>query len=207
MGRKRQELLGVSLTRIAARGVDLKELRNGVAVAKAEATRRIATSAAEIRKNIQSYELFFLLNGHVCPLTSQFDHAVAKGLPNIFPAIDLLLAVELGYGVLAGIQDLAKTRGVLRFEVAEEGESFEGMRFPAKCRKGEIVVRDDDGVVASLFQGPDKRTKLQPTSTDLLVLVFAAPTTLLQATTDAEDALWKVLNPCARECFVQKGTL
>ncbi len=202
-----EESLGVTLTCIAARDVDLEKLGHAVANVKAKAENRIAVSAAEIRRNIHSYELFFHRYGHTCPITSQFDQALVRGLPNIFPAVDLLVAVELSHGVLAGIQDLAKTQGSLRLELANAGESFDGMRFLSTCRQGEVVVRDAKGIIASLFLGPDKRTKLRSTSTDLLVLLFAVPATLPQSISDAIDAFCAVLDTCCRDCVVQKNAL
>jgi DNA/RNA-binding domain of Phe-tRNA-synthetase-like protein len=43
------------------------------------------------------------------------------------------------------------------------------------CKKEEIVLRDETGIVCSLFQGPDFRTKVDASSKNIVVYVFTAP--------------------------------
>jgi 4-hydroxy-3-methylbut-2-enyl diphosphate reductase IspH len=38
-----------------------------------------------------------------------------------------------------------------------------------------MVVRDSQSIVASYFQGPDKRTSVRPASRNLIFYAFAAP--------------------------------
>jgi DNA/RNA-binding domain of Phe-tRNA-synthetase-like protein len=60
-------------------------------------------------------------------------------------------------------------------DLAEEGETFRGMRAEVLCRKGEIVLRDSESIIATLFQGPDRRTRLNKDTKDIVFFVFSVP--------------------------------
>jgi DNA/RNA-binding domain of Phe-tRNA-synthetase-like protein len=49
------------------------------------------------------------------------------------------------------------------------------MRAEVLCRKGEIVVRDSEGIIATLFQGPNRRTRLSKDTKDIVFFVFSIP--------------------------------
>ncbi|NWF93666.1 MAG: hypothetical protein HXY46_12160 [Syntrophaceae bacterium] len=44
-----------------------------------------------------------------------------------------------------------------------------------RCKEREIVLRDQEGTVCSLFQGPDFKTKVNPSTKNIVVYVFTAP--------------------------------
>lgn len=44
-----------------------------------------------------------------------------------------------------------------------------------RCKEDEIVLRDGEGMVCSLFQGPDFKTRVEPTSKNIVVYIFTAP--------------------------------
>jgi DNA/RNA-binding domain of Phe-tRNA-synthetase-like protein len=44
-----------------------------------------------------------------------------------------------------------------------------------RCKEDEIVLRDGKGIVCSLFQGPDFKTRVEPASNNIVVYVFTAP--------------------------------
>jgi hypothetical protein len=185
--------IGAKVTCITARIVDLQRLELAVLEVKGRASSRMGRDLEQIKYSIDSFVSFFAAHRFECPLPSQFNKALNRGLPTIFPAVDLLLAVEMGFGVLAGIQDLSKVRGDLRFVLVSSDETFNGMRSKVICRRGELVIRDEEGIIASFFQGPDKRTKLLPSSTELLAFVFSAPETRRNSFEAAVDCLRSVL--------------
>jgi len=78
-------------------------------------------------------------------------------------------------GTLMGAQDAAAVKGSLVCDLAEEGETFGGMRAEVLCRKGEIVLRDSEGIIATLFQGPDRRTRLNKDTKDIIFFIFSVP--------------------------------
>jgi DNA/RNA-binding domain of Phe-tRNA-synthetase-like protein len=83
---------------------------------------------------------------------------------------------EMSHGILMAIQDLDRFEGPWRLDLAREGETFQGVSGRMiLCKEGEIVLRDEKDIVCSLFQGPDSRTKIDPSSRNIVVYVFTAP--------------------------------
>ena len=74
------------------------------------------------------------------------------------------------------IQDLDRFHGEWKLDLAQEGETFQGVSGKMiRCKEDEIVLRDGEGIVCSLFQGPDFKTRVEPTSKNIVVYIFTAP--------------------------------
>ncbi|MET8122536.1 hypothetical protein [Micromonospora sp. NPDC005189] len=145
---------------------------------RADALSVAATLEAEherIAQDIATTEAFFRAGGFRCPLPGQFASTRKKGLPPVPPLVRTLLHAEMTTGVLLGVQDGARVDGDLTFDLAQQGESFPGMRDTVVCRADEPVVRDATGIVASLFQGPDRRTRIEPGTTRPIFYAFGVP--------------------------------
>jgi DNA/RNA-binding domain of Phe-tRNA-synthetase-like protein len=78
-----------------------------------------------------------------------------------------------------------------------------------RCKEEEIVLRDGEGIVCSLFQGPDFKTRIEPVSKNIVVYVFTAPgiqeeqvsnglqlaVEILGKFGSGEEAWWEVFRP------------
>ena len=156
-------------------GADAGLAKEAVADAKLQALSRIEADKSLIRSRIDMFDSFFRRYGFKCPLPHQLSAVEKSGLPTISPFVDALLITELTHGLLMGIQDLDPIVNPLTYDLAAKGEQFSGMRGTITCRDNEMVVRDAQNIVASYFQGPDKRTSIRPTSRNLVFYAFAAP--------------------------------
>jgi len=157
-------------------GVDAEAARHAVAEAKRRAMDRIRADGLSIQGRIDRFETFFRDRGFKCPLSRQFARVQREdALPTVSPFVDALVSAEMAHGLLMGVQDCEPLSGALTFDLASEGEQFPGMRGPVTCRDNEMVLRDDEGIVASYFQGPDTRSAIQPTTRDLVFYAFSAP--------------------------------
>jgi DNA/RNA-binding domain of Phe-tRNA-synthetase-like protein len=78
-------------------------------------------------------------------------------------------------GLLMGAQDSSAIKGELLYDLAPQGETFQGMRKEVKCHEGELVLRDSEGIIAALFQGPDHRTRLKKETKDIVFFIFSVP--------------------------------
>lgn len=130
---------------------------------------------SRVLSRMQSFDKFFTENGFRSPLGHQFEMVRRKGLPPGSALVQVLLLAEMSTGLLMGAQDAAAIQGELVYDLAMEGETFKGMRGTVQCREGEIVLRDAEGIIASLFQGPDHRTRLAKATRDVIFFVFAVP--------------------------------
>jgi DNA/RNA-binding domain of Phe-tRNA-synthetase-like protein len=131
---------------------------------------------AQIEERIQLYGKFFQEWGYACPLPGHLKRTVEMGFPIVNLYIDGHIIAEMCQGILMAIQDLDRFQGAWTLDLAREGETFQGVSGKSViCKDGEIVLRDGEGIVCSLFQGPDSKTKVDPASKNVVVYVFAAP--------------------------------
>jgi DNA/RNA-binding domain of Phe-tRNA-synthetase-like protein len=158
---------------ITVRGVDPAALE--AALTSAQRSVSLSDPEPSVIRRIQAFESFFTQNGFRSPLADQLKHIQEKGLPGGSPLVKALLLSEMSSGLLMGEQDAAAIRGPLVCDLAEEGETFRGMRAEVLCRKGEIVLRDSEGIIATLFQGPDRRTRLNKDTKDVVFFIFSVP--------------------------------
>jgi hypothetical protein len=142
-----------------------------------------------VLSRIQAFDKFFTENGFRSPLGPQFEMVRSKGLSSGNPLVKALLLAEMSTGLLMGAQDAAAIQGELVYDLANAGESFKGMRGTVQCREGEIVLRDAEGIIASLFQGPDHRTRLAKTTRDVIFFVFAVPGIDLEQIQEGTDTI------------------
>jgi DNA/RNA-binding domain of Phe-tRNA-synthetase-like protein len=168
---------------------------------------RRRTSLAQIEERINLYDQFFKEWGYPCPLPGHFKRTIEMGFPIVNLYIDTHIIAEMCHGILMAIQDLDRFQGKWRLDLASEGETFQGVSGNMiRCKKEEIVLRDEEGIVCSLFQGPDFRTKVDASSKDIVVYVFTAPGVqeeqisngiqlaleILQKFGNGKDPWWKV---------------
>ena len=158
---------------------------------KIQAKQDINRKLGEIKESIGLYEAFFKKQKRQSPLSFQLNGVLQKGFPSINPFVDILILSEMQNGVLMGIQDLDKISGDLAVDLAQKGEEFEGFKNRIRCRKGEIVLRDAESIVASYFQGPDKKTSISPKTRNVILYAFFVPGIEKKCIQQAlEQAVW-----------------
>jgi DNA/RNA-binding domain of Phe-tRNA-synthetase-like protein len=171
--------------------------------------RRRAT-LAEVEKRIGLYDQFFKEWGYPCPLPDHLKRTVEMGFPIVNLYIDAHIIAEMNHAILMAIQDLDRFHGSWRLDLSQEGETFQGVSGRMiRCKEGEIVLRDDEGIVCSLFQGPDSKTKIDEITKNIVVYVFTAPgieeehvsdglhlaIEVLQKFGNGKDPWWKIFRP------------
>jgi hypothetical protein len=134
---------------------------------------RLQTEA--VTRRAAAFDSYFADQGLRSPLSGQIEMVRSKGLPSGSVLVQALLLSEISTGLLMGAQDASAVKGALVCDRARSGESFRGMRREVQCRPDEIVLRDDEGIIASLLQGPDHRTRLTPETKDVVFFVFSVP--------------------------------
>ena len=145
---------------------------------KRELLRKMRRKAnlVQIEESINLYDQFFREWGYPCPLPGHFKRTIEMGFPIVNLYIDTHIIAEMCHGILMAIQDQNQFYGQWRLDLADEGETFQGVSGKMiRCKEEEIVLRDEKGIVCSLFQGPDFRTKVDATSKNIVVYVFTAP--------------------------------
>jgi DNA/RNA-binding domain of Phe-tRNA-synthetase-like protein len=164
----------------------------------------------QLEERIHLYDQFFKDWGYPCPLPGHLKRTVEMGFPIVNLYIDTHIIAEMYHGILMAIQDLNRFHGEWRLDLANEGETFQGVSGRMICcKEEEIVLRDGKGIVCSLFQGPDFKTRVEPASKNIVVYVFTAPGILdehvsnglqlalemLEKFGNGKDPWWKVFKP------------
>ncbi len=131
---------------------------------------------SQIEERIYLYDQFFKDWGYPCPLPNHLRRAIEMGFPIVNLYIDTHIISEISHGILMAIQDLDRFEGEWELDLAKEGETFQSVSGRTIfCKEGEIILRDGLGIVCSLFQGPDFRTRIGNLSRNIVVYVFSAP--------------------------------
>jgi DNA/RNA-binding domain of Phe-tRNA-synthetase-like protein len=154
------------------------EKREDFKLHKRELLRKLKrrVTLAQIEERIHLYDEFFQEWRYPCPLPGHLKRTVEMGFPIVNLYIDAHIVAEMCQGILMAIQDLDRFRGTWTLDLAREGETFQGVSGKIViCKDAEIVLRDEEGIVCSLFQGPDSKTKVDPGSRNMVVYVFTAP--------------------------------
>jgi len=179
---------------------------------KRELLRKMRRKAnlVQVEEWIDLYDQFFKEWGYPCPLPGHLKRTIEMGFSIVNLYIDTHIMAEMCHGILMAIQDLSRFHGEWRLDLAKEGETFQGVSGKMiRCKEDEIVLRDEQGIVCSLFQGPDFRTRVDASSTDLVVYVFTAPgiqeqplsnglqlaIEILQKFGNGKDPWWRVFQP------------
>jgi len=137
---------------------------------------RRRTNLAQLEEWINLYDQFFKEWGYPCPLPSHFKRTIEMGFPIVNLFIDTHIIAEMCHGILMAIQDMDRFQGEWKLDLAQEGETFQGVSGKMiRCKEDEIVLRDKEGIVCSLFQGPDYKTRVEPASRNIVVYIFTAP--------------------------------
>ena len=147
-------------------------------LSKRELLRKMRRRAnlAQLEERINLYDQFFKEWGYPCPLPSHFKRTIEMGFPIVNLYIDTHIIAEMCHGILMAIQDMDRFQGEWKLDLAQEGETFQGVSGKMiRCKEDEIVLRDKEGIVCSLFQGPDYKTRVEPASKNIVVYVFTAP--------------------------------
>lgn len=171
---------------------------------------RRRTNLAQLEEWINLYDQFFKEWGYPCPLPSHFKRTIEMGFPIVNLFIDTHIIAEMCHGILMAIQDMDRFQGEWKLDLAQEGETFQGVSGKMiRCKEDEIVLRDKGGIVCSLFQGPDYKTRVEPASRNIVVYIFTAPgiqeehvsnglqlaLEILEKFGHGKDPWWKVFKP------------
>jgi hypothetical protein len=190
-------------TAVAATDVNPGAFKKQVC-AFAERTVKSLSAEDESRQmNLAEFERFFKVNEQEFPLTKQIASAASRGFPPVPNPVLALLALEAATGILMGVQNLDAIDSFVTLDCLESTESFIGMRGErVTSTTGQIVVRDKQSIIASLFRGPDKRTAVQPNGRNMLFYVFDTDTGLGESHDRAVEEITRLFPPNVGEASV-----
>jgi DNA/RNA-binding domain of Phe-tRNA-synthetase-like protein len=131
---------------------------------------RFAVGPVEHDPVAKAYVEYFRRYGNRYPVVHQAK-TVLSGQPVTSPSalVEAMFAAEVDSLVLTSGHDRQSLAGSLRVDVARAGDRYVKLNGKEQTLKpGDMVVRDDAGIIACVVYGPDFRTRLRPESTSAL---------------------------------------
>jgi DNA/RNA-binding domain of Phe-tRNA-synthetase-like protein len=129
-----------------------------------------------ISSRIEKYARFFEDFGYECPLPKHLKRTVHSGFPRYNLMVDAHFMAEMCTGILVAVTDYDRFQGKLVLDVADHGEICMGMgQRTFHTKAGEIILRDEKGIVCVLCQGADDKTKIVEESRNVLFYAYAVP--------------------------------
>jgi hypothetical protein len=190
-------------TAVTATAVNPGAFRKQVCAFAERTVKSLSAKDESRQRNLIEFERFFKDNEQEFPLTKQIASAASRGFPPVPNPILALLALEAATGILMGVQNLDAIDSFITLDCLESTESFIGMRGErVTSTVGQVVVRDKQSIIASLFRGPDKRTAVQPNGRNLLFYVFDTDTGLGESHDRAIEKITSLFPPNIGEASV-----
>ncbi len=207
--RIRREAPEIPFGMLVIHGVTLKAVRQCVKARERAALEAIQENEPRNQANLEAYARFFDAWGYPCPLPGQVQAIRAKGVPSAPALVQALLLCEASQGVLMGVQDWDLVRGDILWDLADPHEKLDGIKGTIRTKAGEPVFRDGLGILASYFQGPDRRIAVCDATHSVVFLALGAPgmsrTPLKTALEAAREILEGAFNRLEGPMFVEDG--
>lgn len=97
-----------------------------------------------------------------------------KAVPSRAALVEAMFMAELENQLLTAGHDASEVAGPVRVDVATDGESYVAFNGQAQALKGgDMVMRDTHGVISSVLNGPDQRTRIRPETERVVFAVYA----------------------------------
>ena len=111
---------------------------------------------------VQSYAGYFDKWGKTYPIEFQIN-SIKKGktFPQVSTHVDCMFMAELENRILTSGHDRDEIQGRLVYGLADVGEEYVKLNGKKQVlHKNDVILKDDDGVLASVIFGPSARTSI-----------------------------------------------
>ncbi|MGB8450852.1 MAG: phenylalanine--tRNA ligase beta subunit-related protein [Anaerocolumna sp.] len=97
-----------------------------------------------------------------------------KSIPDVDCLVEAMFMSEIKNQLLTAGHDISKLELPIEVGIANGEEKFIAMNGKEQvCTQGDMFMYDRKGVISSVIQGPDSRTKINLNTTDVLYVVYA----------------------------------
>ena len=117
----------------------------------------------------------------------QLESIALKGktIPSVAALVESMFMAEMQDLLLTAGHDLDQLQLPLILDVANGTEQYTLLRGEEQTLKpGDMMIRDQRGVISSIIYGPDRRTQITPKTSNVIFTVYAPPGIDEQTVTD-----------------------
>ena len=134
-------------------------------------------SRAELRELpvLEAYKAYYRAFDKTYHVQLQLESVVfkGKGLPTVSPLVDAVFAAELETLILTAGHDADRLTPPVLIDATRGDESYVGMGGEHRRPKpGDMLMRDEQGVVCTILYGQDGRTPISPTTKRALYVAY-----------------------------------
>ncbi|MHA2109724.1 MAG: phenylalanine--tRNA ligase beta subunit-related protein [Candidatus Hodarchaeales archaeon] len=138
--------------------------------------REIRENFAEVDKDpiIQYYNAYFKLWNKTYPIEYQINTVKSGGqFPQVSVLVDCMFLAELKSRILTSGHNLDEIKGDLTFDISSGGEIYLKINGKEqKLKKNDVILKDEEGILASILYGPARRTSISPTTKNALYFAW-----------------------------------
>jgi DNA/RNA-binding domain of Phe-tRNA-synthetase-like protein len=131
---------------------------------KRDLEKKIRKYPVEVAKDnmIKYYNTYFKMWKKVYPIEYQINTIKSgRKFPRVSVLVDSMFIAELKNKILTSGHDLDAIQGDLTFDVSKGGEKYLQLNGQEKDLKmNDVVLKDNEGILASILYGPTKRTSV-----------------------------------------------
>ena len=99
-----------------------------------------------------------------------------KSIPSVAALVESMFMAEMQDLLLTAGHDLDQLQLPLTLDVATGTEQYTLLRGEEQTLKpGDMMIRDQRGVISSIIYGPDGRTQIRPDTSNVIFTVYAPP--------------------------------
>ncbi len=126
--------------------------------------------------NVQPYIAYYKRFKKSYHLLLQLESVALKNrsIPRVAPLVEAMFMAELKNQLLTAGHDLARVEPPVTVRVANGVEAYTTISGSEQILKeGDMYIADSLGIMSSIIYGPDRRTQIRPSTTQLLFTVYA----------------------------------
>jgi DNA/RNA-binding domain of Phe-tRNA-synthetase-like protein len=151
-----------------------------LAALQAELRERYASADRAALANlavIRAYQAHYRPFGQTYHVLRQLESVALKGRQLKSPGgtlVSAMFAAELGSLLLTAGHDVAALVPPLRVDCSRTGDRYVGINGQEReLKPGDMLMRDGEGIISAVLNGPDQRTRLSETTTRALFVTYA----------------------------------
>ncbi len=170
---------------LVMRGVSNPDRHAGLEERKLELEKELRSSYAgrdrsslKAEPTLAAYAAYYKRFKKTYHLQLQLESVVFKGksIPRGAALVEAMFMAELKNLLLTAGHDLDAVRPPVRLEVAGGTERYTRLNGKEQTLKpGDMHITDAEGVLSSVIYGPDRRTRIQRETQNVLFTVYAPP--------------------------------
>jgi DNA/RNA-binding domain of Phe-tRNA-synthetase-like protein len=176
---------GAAVGVLAMSGVQNPERSDPLEARKRELEESLRADAARIgpeglagQSRFRAYLDYYGTHGKTYHVKAQWESVAVKGkaIPSRAALVEAMYMAELKNLMLTAGHDLTAVALPVRVDVTHEGDRYTAINGAERVTAaGDMMMVDGEGIISSVLQGPDQRTRITPETHDVLFAVYAPP--------------------------------